>query len=213
MVNDTGTVSRGDVLLIQFARSPVPGQVKTRMIPALSESAACDLHRDLVLWTCRNLCGSGVGEVELWVAGETSHAVFRQCLDYGVRAIYQQRGADLGQRMCHALADGLRRYDKVILVGSDCPAIDGHYLSAARAALASHCVVLGPAEDGGYVLIGATEVFPELFTGIAWGQASVYSATVEALEKMTVSWQALDCLPDIDRPADLPIWMALKNPQ
>ena len=200
---------RGELLLIQFAKSPVSGQVKTRMFPTLRAEESCALHEELVLWTCGQLCA--VGTVELWVSGGIEHPIFAVCESLGVSAVRQQIGHDLGERMYNALADGLSRYQQVILVGSDCPFIDAKYLRTARRALDSHAVVLGPADDGGYVLIGAREHSPAVFTGIEWGQTSVFAQTVELLMHQNIDWIPLESLPDIDRPEDLPKWNALKN--
>ena len=139
-------------------------------------------------------------------ADATDHALFAACLAQGARAIRRQRGADLGERMYHALAAGLARYERVLLVGSDCPAIDAAYLHRALQVLDDVPVVLGPALDGGYVLIGVRSVDPALFAGIAWGQPTVYAETVARLRRLGVDWTALPALPDIDRPADLVHW-------
>ena len=156
----------GSVLLIQFARAPLEGQVKTRMMPHLLASEACQLHCDLTLWTCRQLMDSGLGAVELSVAGTIQHPLFEECQAMGLTRLSQQSGSDLGQRMYNALAQGLAHYDNVILVGSDCPAIDAAYLAQAIAALQSAPVVVGPAADGGYVLIGARAISAAVFQGI-----------------------------------------------
>ena len=140
----------GQVLLIQFARAPEPGAVKTRMLPHLSARQACDLHRELVVWTTRRLTSSGLGAVELAVAGDTGGSLFGECRASGVSAIYPQEGADLGERMYRAIRHGLARYDRVILVGSDCPWIDRAYLQAALRALEGAPVVRGPAVGGGW---------------------------------------------------------------
>ena len=148
-------VSASAVLLIQFAKAPQAGRVKTRMMPVLSAQQACALHAELTLWTCRQLLASGQGDVELAVAGDEEHPLFKQCQALGDVSVSQQCGTDLGERMYHAISAGLRRYSAVILVGSDCPAIDPAYLASAVTALQSAPVVVGPAVDGGYVLIGA----------------------------------------------------------
>ena len=186
MVADNADL-RGELLLIQFAKSPVPGQVKTRMLPALNAEQACALHQELLEWTCDTLCDSGLGEIELWVSGDPEHQTFKRCLNQGVSCIQLQSGADLGARMCHALADGLARYQRVILVGSDCPAINRSYLSGAIRALASNSVVLGPANDGGYVLVGMTELCSEMFEGIEWGQNTVWADTVKILQGLSIN--------------------------
>jgi len=198
-------------LIIQFARSPEPGGVKTRMLPVLSPERACQLHCDLVLWTCRTLVRSGVGRVLLAVAGERAHPVFDQCRELGVAGVEQQVGADLGERMCHAIEMGLRTYSTVLLVGSDCPEIDSDYLLQAREALVDTPVVLGPAEDGGYVLIGMRVLEPRLFADISWGSPHVLAQTRERLGEVGLDWQDLEPLADIDRPEDLQTWESLKE--
>lgn len=202
--------SRQETLLIQFAKEPVPGKVKTRMLSQLSALQACTLHTELLLWTCETLCGAQLADVELWVAGDLSHPVFTRCTALGVVALSHQRGADLGERMYHAIANGLQRYRKVILVGSDCPAIDAPYLKAAVAALEQQPLVLGPAADGGYVLIGATQIEAGLFQGVYWGRGSVFRQSVERAARLGMNWLELEVLPDIDRPEDLPLWEALR---
>ncbi len=195
-----------DVLIIQFAREPVPGMVKTRMLPELSPEQACELHRELVFWTAKILTASGVGDIELSVAGNTGSPLFQQCTALGVRAVRRQSGSDLGERMYGALAEGLTRYSKVLLVGSDSPQLDRAYLQGAVSALDDCDVVLGPAEDGGYVLIGVRNVDRRWFENIVWGVETVYEETVRQVELTQANWQALPVMRDIDRPEDLPLW-------
>lgn len=198
-------------LFIQFAREPVAGAVKTRMTPYLSPEQACQLHCELVLWTCRNLLAARQGAVELCVAGETDHALFQRCRELGVAAVTRQHGTDLGERMYKAIADGLSRYSSVVLVGSDCPGMDGAYLGGALQGLQEAPLVFGPANDGGYVLVGASRVVPEVFEGISWGSDRVYAQTLEALQRLGLRWQELPFLADIDRPEDLPVWRAMQQ--
>lgn len=199
------------VLLIQFAKAPREGGVKTRMMPHLSARQACDLHCELVLWTSRQLVGSGLGDVELSVAGDLANALFDQCRALGVSRFSQQHGADLGQRMYRAIHDGLQSYTGVILVGSDCPGIDRAYLEQAVLALDTAPVVLGPAIDGGYVLVGATQIHRELFQDIAWGGGQVYADTTAKLGELGLEWVALPALADVDRPPDLAVWEAIRS--
>ncbi|MAT93227.1 MAG: hypothetical protein CME59_11570 [Halioglobus sp.] len=199
------------LLLQQFAREPVPGRVKTRMQPHLSAQQACELHRELVLWTCTQLVEAALGPVEICVAGDPADALFARCRERGATAVVAQQGADLGARMLHALQRGLRGHRKVLLVGSDCPAISPAYLALASAALECAPVVLGPAHDGGYVLIGVTRVEPGIFTDVSWGGAEVYARTGRNLRALGLDWEALPPLQDIDRPQDLPAWEALRR--
>lgn len=197
------------VLLIQFARKPREGEVKTRMMPQLSAAQACQLHTQLLTWTCDALLASGAGDVQLCVT-ELDHPVFDSCLRRGVASLSLQCQGDLGERMYAAIRAGLTRYAKVILVGSDCPAIDSAYINRAVEALDSNQVVLGPAMDGGYVLIGAAVIKESLFAGMAWGTDSVYQQTVNALDEAGLVWRALESLADIDRPEDIPLWDAIR---
>ncbi len=201
----------GSLLLIQFARAPQEGQVKTRMLPHLSPAQACALHCELTEWTCRQLLDSGLGDVQLSVAGDTHHVLFSRCMALGVMQLTQQRGADLGERMYSALQCGLAQYDSVILVGSDCPGIDPAYLRQAMGALRKAPIVIGPAADGGYVLLGARVITEAIFRDMPWGSDQVYAKTILALRQAKLEWVELPVLTDIDRPADLPVWEALKR--
>jgi rSAM/selenodomain-associated transferase 1 len=200
-----------DVLLQQFARAPIPGEVKTRMLPYLSKQEACDLHRELVLWTTSSLVRSGVGEVELCVSGDKGNTLFDLCLGLGATRITEQHGDDLGSKMHHALNRALQSYRKVILVGSDCPGIDTTYLEQAITALDRAPLVLGPAEDGGYVLIGATRIDDSLFANIDWGSHQVLRQTLDRCDEQGFDRVLLPALADIDRPEDLAIWRALRR--
>lgn len=201
----------GAALLIQFARAPEAGAVKTRMVPYLSPRQACDLHCELVSWTARRLTAAGLGTVELAVAGDTGDDLFRECRASGVSAIVEQHEGDLGERMYRAILGGLARHDRVILVGSDCPWIDRAYLQSALAALETAPLVLGPALDGGYVLIGARQIRPELFSRISWGTEVVLAQTRMRLEELGWRWRELPALRDVDRPEDLHAWRALRH--
>ena len=201
----------GAPLLIQFARSPVLGAVKSRMMPHLSPEDALALHCELVRWTSRNLVRSRLGPVQLAVAGDKSHALFETCRSLGVSEIVSQSGDGLGERMYSALRAGLEHHDAVVLVGSDCPGLDRAYLAGAVRSLKRAEIVLGPASDGGYVLIGARKISPEVFSDIDWGTASVYRQTVERLDGAGIAWHALPINRDIDRPEDLAYWEAIKR--
>jgi len=199
------------VLLQQFAKEPEPGRVKTRMLPQLSALEACALHEELVRWTCATLLDSALGEVELWVAGDPGHALFRDCAAPGQLTLRQQVGGNLGARMQHALNDGLARAERVLLVGSDCPALCSLYLLQALEALEDADLVLGPALDGGYVLIGARKPVDAVFVDIAWGGSGVLAETLARARAAAISVQLLQPLADIDRPEDLPHWQTLRQ--
>jgi rSAM/selenodomain-associated transferase 1 len=191
------------LIVAQLAREPVPGRVKTRLMPALSALQAASLHSAMVEQTARTICDSGIGEVRLWVDGDENHALFAHCRRMGVSAILPQCSGDLGRRMAAICEHCLAEASAVVLVGSDAPSIDAAYLQSASQALAEVDAVLGPALDGGYVLFGLRRFAPELFTGISWGEDTVLEKTLEKLEALRWSYRLLETLADIDRPEDL----------
>jgi rSAM/selenodomain-associated transferase 1 len=191
------------ILLAQLARAPAAGKVKTRLQAVLSPDEAAALHEAMVEHCCTMLRDSGLGVVQLWVEGDPEHTLFQRLLSSGKLQLKQQRGTDLGQRMAAIVEEGLQEYRAVILVGSDVPALDAGYIGAAVAALEEHDVVLGPALDGGYVLVGLRREIPELFRDIPWGTERVLQATIGVLEALACDFKALEALPDIDRPEDL----------
>ncbi|MCP4842086.1 MAG: glycosyltransferase [Halieaceae bacterium] len=199
------------VCFIQFSRAPVPGRVKTRLLPSLSPQQACDLHCELTQWTAAQLVNCGLGEVELSVAGGLDFPLFESCRQRGVSRLSRQRGKDLGERMFHALHERLAHFDCVILVGSDCPSIDADYLRQAIVALEDAPVVLGPALDGGYVLIGARCVKESMFRNIPWGTERVLACTRVALRRAGLAFTELNALADIDRPEDIHLWLAISQ--
>ena len=124
-----------------------------------------------------------------------------------------QHGCDLGERMYRALAAALRRYPAALLIGTDCPVLRPQDLRHATRLLRGGCdVVLAPAEDGGYALIGARRVSRRLFDGIAWGESGVYARTAERLLALGYRWRALRSVWDVDRPADLERLRSLRVP-
>ncbi|PLW82671.1 hypothetical protein CWI75_08795 [Kineobactrum sediminis] len=200
------------LVLQQFAKAPQPGRVKTRMQPLLSPEQACELHCELVQWTCKTLLNAALGPVELWVSDAPQHPLFKACETSGVASVCRQLGTDLGARMQDALASGLARYKYVLLVGSDCPALDTVYLRAAASALRDHDLVLGPACDGGYVLLGARRPVDALFADMPWGTDQVFALTLARARKAGWHVAVLEPLRDIDRPEDLQYWQSLQHP-
>ena len=183
-------------MIIVFARAPVLGRVKTRLVPALGEWRTLLLHRRLLGHALRTARASGCGPVELYATGR--HSLLRR------RALRLQRGADLGERMHDAFTRGLRRHRRVVLIGTDSPALAARDLRRAdRLLRGGHDAVIAPAEDGGYALIGLHRTSRALFEGIAWGGPQVYAETRRRLDCLGWRWRALRPVPDIDRPADL----------
>ena len=201
--------------LILFARFPVAGKVKTRLIPALGAEGAAALHRRLVLRTLRTahaLCQAHDVELEVRFAGEDANKM-RHWLGDGwlCRA---QCEADLGQRMARAFEDSFREGSSAtVIIGSDCPTLTPDVLAAAFEALKASPVVIGPATDGGYYLIGLNKPVPELFQDIAWGTETVHAQSLQILERMSIRPTQLQPLDDLDRPEDVAAWRRIAEPE
>ena len=189
-----------------FAKAPVPGRVKTRLVPALSEAGAAHLQRQLIERTLATAQAADLGAVELWCAPDMDQAFFAACATRFGLSLRAQGEGDLGTRMSRALGLALAAGAPGLLIGCDCPAFTPAYLREAANALdgGSHAV-FGPAEDGGYVLIGLARSPPaQLFEGIAWGTSSVMQETRTRLARLGWRWRELATLWDVDRPEDLP---------
>ena len=194
-----------------FAKAPVAGQCKTRLIPALGAEGAAQLHTRLVRhrlamaheWQQAARQCAPDACIELWCAPDTQHAFFAACArEFNIR-LKQQTGPDLGARMWLALCGALARGARPVLIGSDCPWLMADDIAAAFAALDQADAVVAPAHDGGYVLTGLARAVPELFANMAWGTAKVMSATRKAAARTHTRLAELRTLHDLDTPADL----------
>ncbi|MEM1189836.1 MAG: TIGR04282 family arsenosugar biosynthesis glycosyltransferase [Pseudomonadota bacterium] len=202
-MNKPARDSRGIQL---FARLPVPGRVKTRLARSIGAAASCAVHEELLALTARTLLEAALAPVELWLDESGTHGLLEALLRAGMRGPFEQTGHDLGERMRRSLVAGLQRYERVVLVGSDCPGLDKAYLRSAFDALDEADVVIGPAEDGGYVLIGARGDFAPLFADIPWGTGEVLQRSRAAAAAADLSLALLEPRYDIDVEADLLRW-------
>ena len=198
----TSSAPRPETRIALFAKAPVAGEVKTRLIPVLGPEGAARLHETLVRHALAVAVSAGVGPVELWCAPDARHPFFALCAtQFGVR-LREQRGDDLGSRMAEAFRAALGDNAALVVIGSDCPALTARQLHAAAQALATHPAVFSPAEDGGYVLVGLSRPDPGIFSGIAWGGTGVMAQTRARLKSAGIRWTELETLWDIDRPED-----------
>lgn len=191
-------------VILVFARAPSPGRAKTRLVPRLGEWRAARLQAKLTLRALATAQRAACGPVELHGSPRAMHGFFRYCRRRFSIDVRAQRGRDLGERMHAALSGALRSYRAAILIGSDCPGLERRDLRRTARLLRGACdVVLGPAEDGGYVLIAARRVTPALFEGVPWGSSSVCGDTAIRLAAAGYRWRALRTLWDVDRPQDV----------
>jgi glycosyltransferase A (GT-A) superfamily protein (DUF2064 family) len=210
-----------------FARAPVAGRVKTRLAPALGTDGALALHRQLIESTLFRARDAALGAVTLWIDGDAQSPEVIACVKRQRVGVQTQRGSDLGARMHAAFGAELAAARVAepaavpgarsaaspsaqvapgnagcLLIGCDCPALSSTRLREAATALATRDVVLIPALDGGYVLIGLRQPHAALFEGIVWGSAQVLAATRERIAAAGLRCAELDPLPDLDTPDD-----------
>ncbi len=194
--------------LVIFTRYPEPGKTKTRLIPALGAAGAARLQCDLTrhaLAQAREFQQSAPVTVEVrYDGGDTEKMA--EC--FGNDVPYRPQGpGDLGRRMERALADAFRAgAARVVVIGADCPDITPRVLRDAFERLADADVVLGPATDGGYYLVGLRRPVPELFNEIPWGGEQVLQSTLDRATELSRTVSLLEPLSDVDRPEDLPVW-------
>lgn len=204
------TVRAADHLII-FSRYPEIGTTKTRLIPALGAAGAAALQRQLTEQTVTRLAALAATEhTTLEICHEGGNRE-KMALWLGNNHIYTtQKAGDLGRRMqlafSRAFMDGSER---VILVGADCPELSSAIIVRGLAALTDHDLVLGPATDGGYYLIGLRRLEKKLFNNIRWGGDTVLATTLNRAKEQGLTVSLLQELNDLDRPADL---AGLKSP-
>lgn len=192
-----------DTCVMVFARAPLPGHCKTRLIPALGEQGAARLHEQLVRRVLAEACRTAPAALQLWCTPDITDPFFAACAhDYPI-VLRCQGDGDLGERMARAIEHALRAHERAIIIGADVPELDSAYLLGAASALERAVAVFGPAEDGGYVLVGLSQTVPQVFADIEWGGPQVMAQTRARLHSLGMPAVELATLWDLDRPEDL----------
>jgi rSAM/selenodomain-associated transferase 1 len=181
--------------IVIFAKQPLPGRVKTRLIPALGPEGAARLAAEMLESTISEALATGL-PVEL--CGEPDAASWS---DAPVATTGQGDGG-LGERLARA-ASRVIAEEPVLLIGADCPALDRRRIAGAAASLETHDCVIHPAEDGGYVLLGLARFDASLFTGVAWSTPAVCADTIARIRARGWSLDIRETLRDVDEPEDL----------
>lgn len=190
--------------LVVFAKAPLPGAAKTRLIPALGAEGAANLARRMLAHTLVQALAVGAQAVELCMSPAPSDPAWQGVALPQTLERSDQGEGDLGARMNRAMNRALaRRQGPVLLMGTDCPALSAADIAEAGRQLEHHDAVLVPVADGGYVLIGLRAPSPALFTGMAWSTPAVAAETLRRMASGGLRvWQGPP-LHDIDEPADL----------
>ena len=187
--------------IVILAKAPVAGSAKTRLIPLLGAQGAARVAAQMLDRTVRHALEAALVTPELCASPAPDDAAWRGHLPAGVRLSDQGNG-DLGERLAAAAARVTAAGERVLLIGTDCPALDAARLRRAAAALDEHDAVLFPACDGGYVLLGLKRSDPALFRDMPWSSSAVAGLTRRRIAELGWSLLVGDTLADVDEPAD-----------
>ena len=184
-----------------FAKAPIEGFAKTRLIPRLGAAGAALLQSRLIERSVQTAVSAGLGPVSLWCAPDVEHDVFANiAARYDVR-LYRQADGDLGARMLHTF-ETLTVHGPTLLMGTDCAVIAEAHLRRCAKLLSGSDAVAVPVEDGGYILLGLHRALPSLFAGIDWGTEAVMEQTRARAASASIDLAELEPLWDIDNPED-----------
>jgi rSAM/selenodomain-associated transferase 1 len=189
--------------VVVFAKAPVAGLVKTRLIPALGAEGAAQLARRMLLHTLQEAAAAAVGPVELCVTPHPSDPVWQGFTSFEGVCWTEQVAGDLGVRMAEAARRASAAGEHVLLIGTDCPQLDAMHLRRATELLEHSDAVLYPTFDGGYALLGLRKYDPRPFAQIPWSTAAVADRTLERVHELGWSLTVGGMLHDIDEPTDL----------
>lgn len=194
--------------LLIFAKTPLPGAVKTRLIPALGAQGAADiatrmLHYTLD-WALELERHHTEVRVRLWVAPDPGHLFWLNIArEHPQVCLHEQRGVDLGARMKNAAREVTAQGDCVLLIGTDCLQLNGPLVKQAIQALQDHDAVIAPTRDGGYALLGLRKLHSRVFDDIPWSTEQVFDITCAHFAALGWDVHCLPQLQDIDEPTDL----------
>lgn len=186
-----------------FARAPVPGEAKTRLIPELGAERAAEIAALLVRLTVKLVTEFWPGEVYLYGAPGAEHPLFGEIAKEFHVHLRPQHTGDLGVRMARALDELIGVHGAGAIIGTDVPHCPWHVIEQAYELLAKGRNVIGPAEDGGYYFIGLQATAPELFGELSWGAPTVLEQTLVRARDTGIELEQLPRLRDVDTYADL----------
>lgn len=189
--------------IVIFAKAPIPGFCKTRLIPALGAEGAAALASKMLCRTVVIAREADLGPVELCVTPDPEHARLR-ALEVSSEVVWsRQSEGDLGARMATAVQRTLARDENVLCIGTDCLELNVEHLHKAATALTHDPVVIAPASDGGYVLLGLNQFDASIFQDMSWSTDGVFQETMHRIVRLGWSVTQLETLRDIDEPSDL----------
>ena len=192
-----------DAVVLVFAKAPIAGEVNTRLIPDIGVDAATQLQAELIHSRLQSLQKKNLCKVDLCCSPDSNHAFFQQCQKQYEVALSDQQGDDLGMRMSRAIKESLQIFKRVVLIGTDAPSLTTDQIEVAINKLGeANDVVIAPAEDGGYVLIGMSKHCDDIFQSVPWGTGEVLEVTREMIKDNDLTSFELETCWDIDRVED-----------
>jgi len=197
--------------LIVFIKHPLAGKCKTRLIPFLSAEQASEFYKSLVKICFDNISLLSEIDIAVYAYPDSTHPFIQNINQAHNATLHNQKGDDLGERMQHAISSSLETYSQCVLIGTDCPLINATYINDAFKSLRQHDMVFGPAEDGGYVLVGATKINKNIFSKINWSTSQVLQQNLNNTKAASFNTHLLKTLWDIDTPEDYIKYQSLIN--
>lgn len=211
-MTETSNWAYPEACILVFCKAPFPGQVKTRLATVIGPQEAARSYARWLEHQVRDLCRARLAPVELWVSPDTRYPLFQRLRDVLNVSLHEQATGNLGQRMQQAFQQALDRHESAILIGTDCPIMSTGYVRRALDALAAGIgVVFGPAEDGGYVLLGQNCVHSDLFDRIPWSSDKVMQQSRQRLLAAHQEWAELETLWDIDTIGNYQRWQDISS--
>lgn len=202
-----------DIGLFLFTRFPHPGLTKTRLIPALGKAGAAQLQEQMTVHLfdrCQKICKTESIQLQIHFAGgslQQMQAWLGNRTTFIPPTFIPQCEGNLGDRIISALNQGFSSgLKRIIIIGSDCPQIEQKHIKQTVEQLNNHDLVLGPATDGGYYLVGLKQLWLPLFQDVPWSTEQLLDKTLAIAKQLNLSTSLLKTLSDIDRPEDLFIW-------
>lgn len=191
------------VRIVIFAKAPLSGMAKTRLIPALGWDGSAQLARRLLKHTVEQAIAANIGTVELCVSPTSLHPVWKE-LALPIALEWSEQGeGDLGERLAKASQRVTGNGETILLIGTDCPSLTAEKLRVAALALELHDACMVPVSDGGYALLGLNHHLPGVFVDMPWSTASVAQLTRQRILAEDWTLKSFASLHDIDEPQDL----------
>jgi len=197
--------------ILVFQKNLIAGRTKTRLAATIGNEKALFVYKQLISITTNVLINLPFDKLIYYSEFIPLDIEDKEIETAAKTLVLVQHGNDLGARMLNSFSDQFKiGYSRLIIIGTDCPGLNSELLLNAFNALESHDIVIGPAADGGYYLLGMSKLYPELFEGVEWSTSKVYGQTVDIISKLGLSFSLMPVLRDLDNENDLKYFNHLK---